>query len=110
MPHVEFQAPEPSDSEEEDFSVNIFHVFLLFKPRTPCDRAILDPGGTIGTNLVKNHKPMLLTKYQAPEHSSSGEDFKYILFLNPRFVVIVVALLFYVHGKHLMSCRDGQLA
>ena len=25
-----------------------------------------------------------------------------------RFVV-VVALLFYVHGKHLRSCRDGQL-
>ena len=22
---------------------------------------------------------------------------------------IVVALLFYVHGKHLRSCRDGQL-
>ena len=25
------------------------------------------------------------------------------------FVVVVVALLFYVHGKHLRSCRDGQL-
>ena len=25
------------------------------------------------------------------------------------FVVVVVALLIYVHGKHLMSCRDGQL-
>ena len=24
-------------------------------------------------------------------------------------VVIVVALLFYVHGKNLRSCRDGQL-
>ena len=24
-------------------------------------------------------------------------------------VVVVVALLFYVHGKHLTSCRDGQL-
>ena len=23
--------------------------------------------------------------------------------------VNVVALLFYVHGKHLRSCRDGQL-
>ena len=22
---------------------------------------------------------------------------------------VVVALLFYVHGKHLRSCRDGQL-
>ena len=25
-----------------------------------------------------------------------------------RFIVVVV-LLFYVHGKHLRSCRDGQL-
>ena len=24
-------------------------------------------------------------------------------------VVVVVALLFYVHGKYLRSCRDGQL-
>ena len=24
-------------------------------------------------------------------------------------VVVVVALLFYVHGKQLRSCRDGQL-
>ena len=24
-------------------------------------------------------------------------------------VVVVVALLFYVHGKHLRSCREGQL-
>ena len=26
-----------------------------------------------------------------------------------RFVVVVVALLFYLHGQHLRSCRDGQL-
>ena len=25
------------------------------------------------------------------------------------FCVVVVVLLFYVHGKHLRSCRDGQL-
>ena len=24
-------------------------------------------------------------------------------------VVVVVVLLFYIHGKHLWSCRDGQL-
>ena len=24
-------------------------------------------------------------------------------------IVVVVVLLFYVHGKHLRSCRDGQL-
>ena len=27
----------------------------------------------------------------------------------PHGVVVVVVLLFYVHGKHLRSCRDGQL-
>ena len=26
-----------------------------------------------------------------------------------RMVVVVVALLFYIHGKHLRSCWDGQL-
>ena len=30
-------------------------------------------------------------------------------YINWCFVVVVVALLFYVHGKHLRSCRDGQL-
>ena len=27
----------------------------------------------------------------------------------PLRIDLVVALLFYVHGKHLRSCRDGQL-
>ena len=26
------------------------------------------------------------------------------------WVVVVTVLLFYVHGKHLRSCRDGQLS
>ena len=26
-----------------------------------------------------------------------------------QIAVVVVGLLFYVHGKHLRSCRDGQL-
>ena len=29
---------------------------------------------------------------------------------NLLVVVVVVLLLFYVHAKHLRSCRDGQLA
>ena len=29
--------------------------------------------------------------------------------INCLEVVVVVALLFYVHGKHLRLCRDGQL-
>ena len=28
---------------------------------------------------------------------------------RPWLFVVVVMLLFYVHGKHLRSCRDGQL-
>ena len=30
-------------------------------------------------------------------------------FFSPVQEVVVVELLFYVHGKHLRSCRDGQL-
>ena len=33
-----------------------------------------------------------------------------ILRIRPQGIVVVVVLLFYVHGKHLRSCRDGQLA
>ena len=29
--------------------------------------------------------------------------------LSFHYDVVVVDLLFYVHGKHLSSCRDGQL-
>ena len=36
-------------------------------------------------------------------------SFKYTCLVLNTFVVVVVALLFYVHGKHLRSCRDGQL-
>ena len=31
-----------------------------------------------------------------------------LVFIHDPLVVVVV-LLFYVHGKHLRSCRDGQL-
>ena len=38
---------------------------------------------------------------------------KLYTFFNKKYwlisVVVVVAMLFYVHGKHLRSCRDGQL-
>ena len=32
-----------------------------------------------------------------------------IKIMSGRRIVVVVVLLFYVHGKHLRSCRDGQL-
>ena len=45
--------------------------------------------------------------------ASSARFFTRILVLGLGFVldvvVVVVVLLFYVHGKHLRSCRDGQL-
>ena len=34
---------------------------------------------------------------------------KLLIFIILYFVVVVVALLFYVHCKHLSSYRDGQL-
>ena len=34
---------------------------------------------------------------------------KYTENVNTVDFVVVVALLFYIHGKHLRSCRDGQL-
>ena len=36
------------------------------------------------------------------------DDF-YEIWVNCLRIFFVVALLFYVHGKHLRSCRDGQL-
>ena len=40
-------------------------------------------------------------------------SFRVVLYGSPfgncSVVVVVVALLFYVHCKHLRSCRDGQL-
>ena len=38
-------------------------------------------------------------------YKRSGLCLKFSCYL----VVVVIALLFYVHGKHLRSCRDGQL-
>ena len=57
---------------------------------------------------------MLHTKFQASKPSGSEEEdflifFYVFIWLEPLVVVVVVALLFYVHGKHLRSCRDRQL-
>ena len=42
---------------------------------------------------------------------SEYENMLFIEYLTKGILVVavVVALLFYVHGKHLRSCRDGQL-
>ena len=38
-----------------------------------------------------------------------GSPARYPLNYRRSCVVVIVVLLFYVHGKHLRSCRDGQL-
>ena len=42
-------------------------------------------------------------RYSSPSHFVS------LFFFHFAFDVVVVLLLFYVHGKHLRSCRDDQL-
>ena len=32
-----------------------------------------------------------------------------LILITINSLIVVVALLFFVHGKHLRSCRDGQL-
>ena len=39
-----------------------------------------------------------------------GELGRYPLYISRYVIVIVIVLLFYVHGKHLRSCRDGQFS
>ena len=42
------------------------------------------------------------------DHLTSLQDIETIIF--PEYLVVVVdVVLFNVHGKHLWSCRDGQL-
>ena len=50
---------------------------------------------------VTCRKNVDISCYVSSESSSFGPNV-----LN---FFVVVALLFYVHGKHLRSCRDGQL-
>ena len=53
---------------------------------------------------------MLLPKNALINFAEEESHLVQLSCLHERFVVVVVvALLFYVHGKHLRSCRDGQL-
>ena len=57
-------------------------------------------------------KPGVLSQ---PRSLRQGEVLQHFLNfrekLYPKFgiIIVVVVLLLYVHGKHLRSCRDGQL-
>ena len=46
-----------------------------------------------------------IPKFGQRMRNESGRLVELIFFV----LVVVVVLLFHVHGKHLRSCRDGQL-
>ena len=81
MLKIKFQASEPSGSEEGDFWIYFFYVFLLFEPGTPCPRVILDPVALIWKKLVKDYYAMLHTKFQAFEPIGSEEE-EFLIFLG----------------------------
>ena len=43
------------------------------------------------------------------DYGSLGNELGHTAQMAQPYMVVVVVLLFYVHGKHLRSCRDGQL-
>ena len=81
MSDTEFQASEASGSEE-DFL--IFSIYFYGLTQDTLGWGRFGPGATIWTILIKDYKPMLHNKFQAPKPSSSRENFKHISFLNPR--------------------------
>ena len=48
---------------------------------------------------------MIHEELDTPEVSKTDYRFE----AKNKSIFVVVVLLFYVHGKHLRSCRDGQL-
>ena len=54
MLHTQFQASEPSGSEEEDLKKK-FYVFLRLEPRSPGQRSSWTRGPSFETNLVEVH-------------------------------------------------------
>ena len=60
---------------------------------------------------IKKRKAELLVRYVSKYTESYLQlvHFPNVVPIKVVVVVVVVALLFYVHGKHLRSCRDGQL-
>ena len=66
---------------------------------------------------LADHPNMIIDVYWSLKQQNSNKNklcscilrFDYCLSCDIEVVIVVVALLFYVHGKHLRSCRDGQL-
>ena len=57
--------------------------------------------------MCPNLSRVFLKSTLYPSFLSAGKEWK--TKVEGGGEVVVVALLFYVHGKHLRSCRDGQL-
>ena len=75
-------------------------------------RGLRDKGGVILKNTVFGMgwnlaKPMVYKVSMAATSIHSCRQGKQSLSFTGA-PVVVVALLFYVHGKHLRSCRDGR--
>ena len=63
-------------------------------------------------NICKHERAFVLNFLSvdfAAIHFSFSSSFSMCFYCMFPTVVVVVVLLFYVHGKHLRSCRDGQL-
>ena len=71
MLQTQFQASEANGSEVEGFW--IFLCKSMIQTQTAWGVAILEPKALNWTNLVKDHKAMLHTKFQASEPSSYKE-------------------------------------
>ena len=65
-------------------------------------------GGKKGNRTEPNRTNGLYRTEPTEISDCCGTGF-YLRHRTDPFFVVVVALLFYVHGKHLRSCRDGQL-
>ena len=64
----------------------------------------------VGKNSVRNNKWKLKVRkfnYSARKRSHIFKSMKKNTEIL--YIVVVVVLLFFVHGKHLRTCRDGQL-
>ena len=54
-------------------------------------------------------KNLLLMELREDPHFERRKNYEIDRVAFPESCCFVVVLLFYVHGKHLRSCRDGQL-
>ena len=114
-----------SSCELELHSIKVFPCWAPWRVESAEDEVLFS--AIMGLNKRKNANASLssseaeLTDNEQDSHPlpqvfprfiiiESEDENSSITSLSPFVIhVVVVALLFYVHGKHLRSCRDGQL-